>query len=321
MKIGIIGCGAYAIALSSILEKKDFSIMMWTKLPEEYQELTNNHTNLKVINYKLNEKINFTLSLEELSNNTDLLILAIPAKFVKNTIKELKQFYKNQEILIATKGMIESDNILIHEFIETILNTNKISCISGPSFAIDIIDKKPIGLTIASKNLNSLTSIKNIFSNINYISLDETNDINSIELCGILKNILAIGAGILNGMNINTSTIAKYLKDSIKEIQILIEKLNGNKVSFLTYAGFGDFILTTTNTKSRNYTFGKLIGENNDYKTYKDKTTIEGLDNLNGIYKLLQSKNINSNIINVLYQIVYLEKDKSILLDYLINMN
>lgn len=319
MKIGIIGCGAYAIALSSILENKNFEIMMWTKLENEYQELKDNNTNLNAINYQLNKKIKFTMSLEELSNNSNLIIIAIPAKFVKQTILEFNKYYKNQELLIATKGMIESDNLLIHNFLENNLKTDKITCISGPSFASDIIKKEPIGLTIASTNVYSLNYIKNIFNNIDYLSLDTSNDIIGVELCGILKNIIAIGSGILNGMNINKSTISKFLKDSSIEIEHIINSLNGDKNTFLTYAGFGDFILTTTSDKSRNYTFGKLIGENKDYTTYMKNTTIEGLENLDGIYNLLKYKHINSKIIKVLYEIVYLSKDKTLLLDYLKN--
>ena len=319
MKIGIIGTGSYAIALSSILENKNLDIMMWTKLESEYKELKTNYTNLKVLNYKLNENIKFTMSLEELSNNSEILILAIPAKFVKETIIELKEYYQNQEILIATKGMIESDNLLINDFIKQYLNTNKITCISGPSFAIDIISKQPIGLTIASNNQESLKTITNIFNNISYITIDKTNDVIGTEIWGILKNIMAIGAGILNGMKINQSSVTKYLVDTSLEIQTVVDKLNGKKETFLTYAGFGDFILTNTNDKSRNYTFGKLIGENKDYKTYMKNTTIEGLENLTGIKNLLNIKNINSKIINILYEIIYLNKDKNILINYLEN--
>ena len=318
MNIGIIGTGAYAIALSSILENiNNLNITMWTKLEDEYNELKNNYTNLKVINYKLNRNIKFTMNLEELVNNNNIIILAIPTKYLKKTINEIKKYYCSQEILIATKGMIENPYCFINEYIKKVLNTNKISCISGPSFASDIIKKEPIGLTISSKNNNSLNYIINILNKINYITYDKTHDIIGVELCGILKNIFAIGSGILNGMNTNKSTIAKYLKDSSEEIKYIIKKFHGNNSTFSRYAGIGDFILTTTNDLSRNYTFGYLIGSNKDYINYMNNTTIEGLENLDGIYNLLKSKKINVKIINILYEIIYLKKDKKILLDYL----
>ena len=319
MKIGIIGCGAYAIALASILENKNVDITMWTKLESEYKELSDNNTNLKAIDYKLNNKIKFTMSLEELLQETNTLIFAIPAKFIESTAKELQPYYNNQEILIATKGLVENEYCFINKYLESFLNTDKITCISGPSFASDVIKKYPIGLTISSNNTNSLDYFKKLFSNINYLTIQVTNDIIGVELCGILKNIIAIGAGILNGMNINNSTIIKFLIDTSKEIQLIIELFKGDKNTFYTYAGIGDFILTTTNNKSRNYTFGSLIGEDKDYKSYIEETTIEGLENLDRMYNFLKNNNFNSNIITLLYDIIYLSKDKSLILKYLEN--
>ena len=317
MKIGIIGCGAFAIALSTVFENVTDNIMMWTKIEKEYEELTTNYTNKKVLDYKLNKNIIFTTSLKELLKENTIIILAIPAKFVKDTIKELKPFYNNQEILIATKGMIENPSILLYDYIQEELNTKKISYISGPTFAIDLVKKEPTGLTIATKNDTSLTLLKNVFNNISYITFDYTKDIIGVQICGILKNIIAIGSGILNGMNINNSTKVKYLKDTSIEIQNIILNLNGDKNTFNTYSGIGDFILTTTNTKSRNYTFGALLGQNKDYTSYIQTTTIEGLENLKCIYYYLKNRNIKVKIIDTLYDIIYLKKDKNLLIDYL----
>ena len=316
MKIGIIGTGAYAIALSSIFENVTDNIMMWTKIETEYKELINKHTNKK-LNYKLNKNIKFTMSLEELLVENEIIVLAIPAKFLKQIILDLKPFYINQEILIATKGMIENPNCLIHEYLKKILKTDKISCLFGPSFAIDLIKKEPIGFTLGTENKNSLCIYKNILKGINYLTFDYTNDVIGIEVCSILKNIIAIGSGILTGMHVNNSTIAKYLKDASLEIQEIILKLKGNEKTFLTYAGLGDYILTAINKQSRNFTFGTLIGEDKDYKNYMKTTTVEGSENLNSMYNYLQNKNIKSNIIILLYKIIYLEKNKILLINYL----
>ena len=222
MNIGIIGTGAYAIALASILEEKEINILMWTKIKEEYEELKNNHTNLKVLNYKLNNKVEFTNNLEELSNKSDAIIISIPTRFVKNTILKLKKYYNNQPILIATKGMILDEYLLIHDFLKKELNTKYIDCISGPTFAKDIILKQPIGLTLTNNN----DIFYKILSNINYITIELNNDIIGVELCGILKNIIAISSGILYGMNLNSSTISKFLIDTSREIQEIRTKVN-----------------------------------------------------------------------------------------------
>ena len=319
MKLGIIGTGAYAIALTSLLEEKNFSTIMWTKLENEYNELTNNHTNLSIIDYKLKSNISFTMNLEELSDESRAIIIAIPAKFLKETIKELKPFYHNQPILIATKGMVKENNLLIHEYLQKELNTNNIACISGPSFAKDIILKQPIGLTIGSNDLNTLNYFYNIFSNISNLSIEKVNDITSIELFGIFKNIIAIGSGILNGMNINPSTITKFLYDASLDIKDIIKKLDKDINTFYTYAGFGDYLLTTTSNESRNYTFGYLIGKNENYDDYKNKTTIEGLDNLDTIINYLNSKNIKFNLLNLLNDIINKKQNKEELINYLKN--
>ena len=317
MKIGIIGTGAYAISLASILENKDIHIKMWTKLENEFNELTTKHTNSSIINYELSDKVSFTMDIKELILESDALILAIPAKFVKDTVKEMKGYVKNQHILIATKGCEVNSNMLLHDYLKKELKTNKMACISGPSFAVDVIKKEPIGLTLASKNKTTISYFYELFSDISYLSIETINDIIGCELCGILKNIMAIFTGILDGMKVTHSTNAKFLVEASLEIQKIIKIFGGNNKTFYTYAGFGDFILTCTSINSRNYTFGKLIGENKDFKTYQKNTTIEGLENLDTIKDLLQEKRINSRIIDLLYEIVYLSKPKELILEYL----
>ena len=317
MKIGIIGTGAFAIAIASLLENKNFNIMMWTKLHDEYEDLIKNHKNSKIINYQLDKKINFTMSLETLLKENEIIILALPTKFVNDTIQAMKPYYKNQPIIIATKGIEEKSELLLHEYLEKELETKNFICLSGPTFAIDIIQKEPIALTIASKSENLLLIAKKIFADIDYLTVETTNDIIGCELCGILKNIIAIASGILAGMNITCSTNAKFLVDISHEIQKIIEDFKGNKHTFYSYAGLGDLILTCTSKKSRNYTFGFLIGSNQDFKTYQKQTTIEGLENLNIIVKKKKKKKIKSTIIDILYEIVYLSKPKEILVDYL----
>lgn len=319
MKIGIIGTGAYAIALASLLENKKVEITMWTKLEQEFDELTNNHTNLKAVNYKLGKHIKFTMDLNQLIRESNALILAIPAKFVKKTLNLIKEPINNTPILIATKGLEANSKSLLHDYLKKELKTEKIACISGPSFAHDVIEKEPIGLTLASKDEETLLLFEELFRSIDYLTTEATHDIVGCELCGILKNIMAIFSGILDGIKVTYSTNAKFLVDAGYEIQKIIFAFGGNKKTFNTYAGLGDLILTCTSQESRNYTFGKLIGEGKDFETYKKNTTIEGLENLNTIYELLKEKQIQSKIIDILYEIVYFGKPKELILEYLKN--
>ena len=317
MKIGIIGTGAYAIAIASLLENKNHDITMWTKLEDEYNELVTNHTNSKMIDYKLDSNIKFTMKLKDLAKDKDVIIIAIPAKFVKNVIMNIKPYYKDSHILIATKGIIEENKSLIHEFLAQELNTDKIACISGPSFAKEIIKKEPLGLTIASKNTESLNVFNTLFKEVNYLTIQCISDIIGCQLCGMFKNIFAIISGILDGMKVTNSTNAKFLTDASLEIKKIIHAFDGDDNTFNTYAGIGDFILTCTSIESRNYTLGRLIGENKDFETYKMNTTIEGLENLDTIYVILKEMCIESKLINILYEILYLSKPKESIMEYL----
>ncbi len=318
MNIGIIGTGAFAIALASILENKNVNITMWTAIDSEYEELVNTHQNKKALEYVLDNKINFTMDIKDLVKQNDTIIIAIPAKFLDTTINLMKEYINNQEILIATKGIEGKSQMLIHNYLKQELNTNNITSISGPSFAKEVIKKEPLGLTLASENKESLDYFTNLFKDISYLTIERSDDIIGCELCGILKNIVAIFSGILDGLQVNSSTNAKFLVDASLDIQEIIHYFGGKPETFTTYAGMGDLILTCTSIKSRNYTFGKLIGEGKDFNSYKQNTTIEGLENLNAIYKLFKLNNINSGIINTLYKIIYLNEPKEIIYDYLL---
>lgn len=320
MNIGIIGTGAYAIALASILEEnlkeKNLNITMWTINKDEYEELLNKHTNSRYLDYKLNKNINFTMNLNKLVLENDTLILVVPAKFVHETFKSINVDMSKKKVLIATKGIEPITNELISDYLKNYYNIQDITCISGPSFASDIIKKQPIGLTLASKKNNNLNYFENLLKT-SYISFNKSNDIIGCSLCGVIKNIMAIFSGILEGMEINSSTKAKFMVDASKEIMEIITKLNGKKETFYTYAGLGDLLLTATSTESRNYTFGLLIGMNKDFKDYLNKTTVEGVESLRTTKIILEKNNLNSEIIDILDDIVNNCKDKKIILDFL----
>ena len=320
MNIGIIGTGAYAIALASILEEninsKNLNLTMWTINEDEYQELSLKYTNSRYLDYKLNKNIKFTMDLNKLVLENDTLILAIPAKFVHSTFETINVKMKDKKILIATKGIEPVTNELISDYLKLFYNINNITYISGPSFAHDIIKKQPIGLTIASQDKNNLNYFKDLFKT-SYITFDETDDIIGCSLCGIVKNIMAIFSGILEGMHVNSSTKAKFMVDASKQIMEIIKKLKGKKETFYTYAGLGDLLLTATSTESRNFTFGLLIGMDKDFKTYLEETTVEGVESLKTTKIILEKNNLNSKIIDILDDIVNNCKDKNIILDFL----
>ena len=311
MKIGIIGTGVFGIAIASILHKNNHEITMWTKFGEEANDLTNNKLRKNLNNYIIPSDIKITTNIEELCNNKDIIYIAVPAEFVTETCTKAIPYIKNQHICIASKGIEESSLMFLPDIVKQLFNTNRIGVISGPTFAIDIINNVPIGLSLASYNPETSKQIYNSLNN-KKIKMFITNDIIGTCICGAIKNVIAIASGILNGLGYPISTQAMLITQSLHDIKELINKLGGNGSTILSFAGFGDIILTCTSEKSRNYTLGKMIGSRVDERNlnaYINSNTIEGLTVLRSIHNIINDNNIDIPMINLIYDIVYNKKN------------
>ena len=314
MKIGILGAGAYAMAISSILDNNNHKITMWTEFQEEAEIIKNTRKNdKKMPGFSLPEKVDITTSLEEVVIDKDLLVLAIPTQFLNNVCKKMKPYIDNNTILITSKGIDQKTGFLVDEIVRSNLDTENIAVLSGPTFAIDIPKKDQIGLSIASSNKKTEKLITELFEN-DYVNLDFTDDIIGTELCGAVKNIYAIVMGLLEGLECNESTKAFFMTEIIKETKSLLSLFKGEEKTILTYASIGDIFLTCTSKSSRNYSFGILLGSNKDKNTikkYLDETTVEGVFTLKSIKKILNDKNEKSRIIDALYEIIENNKEPS----------
>lgn len=320
MKITILGTGAFGLALSKVLVENKNKVVMWTNFEEEKKELIEKGTSPKLEGFKLDKEVEITTDLKEAIVDSKLIVIAIPTAFVTDVCKKLKGIIKSdQHICIASKGIEQGTCLFIHQMIKKQIRTKNIGAISGPTFAIDLIDKNPVGLACASKNKETNKIIMKAFSN-SHFKLYATNDITGIEVCGSIKNIIAIASGIIDGMGYPISTQSMLITESLHDIKALIHALGGSKKTVLSFAGFGDILLTCTSEKSRNYSFGKLIGSGankEEIDEYLKNITVEGVYTLKSIYKLLKNKKIKIPTINVIYDIVFKSRPKEDLLKYL----
>ncbi len=321
MKIGLFGSGAYGLALSSILTHNRHDVTIWTKFEEEAENLRVNRSNKKLLpNYEMDKTINITTSIEECVKDKDLLIIAIPAAFVDSLCVELKPYIKYNHILIATKGIEQGTGLFMNEIVEKHLDTRNIAVISGPTFATDLVTKMPAGLTLAGKAPETIIRARQALQN-NYIKLRETTDITGVEVCGSIKNVIALAAGMLEGLKANESTKAMFITEALYDMESILFAFKCPKKTVLTYSGMGDLLLTCTSTKSRNYSLGKLIGEKTpkeDINNYLKTTTVEGYYTLESIYQLLKNKEVSIPIIDLIYEIVVRRKKPELLLDFLV---
>ena len=321
MNVTILGTGAFGLALSKMFLENDCNITMWTKFDDEADMLNHDRCHKKVLpGYKIDNKIKITVNMEEALKDANLIVIAIPVKFVRDTVILLSKYYKKkQHLCIASKGIEQDSCLFIANIIKKYIKTKKVCVISGGTFATDMISSVPMGLTLASKSNSTINIMKKTLQN-KYLRLEVSGDIFGVEMYGAIKNVIAIASGIIDGMNYPESTKCMFITRALNDVMNLIYYYGGNKKTILSYAGIGDLLLTCTSTKSRNYTLGYIIGvgkKQEEIDEYVKNTTIEGLYTLQSIYGLIKSKNDNVLIISILYDIIYKHEDKQKLVEYL----
>ena len=320
MKITVLGAGAYGCALAQILSENKNEVTIWTPFEEEAKTLTEERQTPKLPNVTIYNNIQITTDLKKALENSKLIVEAIPTAFLSSSIKEVKKYYKNTPICIATKGIEQKTNLFVYDVVKNILKTDKIAVISGPSFAVDIAHNYPVGLTLACQDKETIDLTFKALAN-NHFKLRKSHDIIGTELCGSVKNIIAIASGILKGLNMPESTSAMLITESLHDIRALIKGLGGDGNTVLSYAGFGDLLLTATSPKSRNYSFGLLIGSKvskEEIDNYIKNTTIEGLYTLKSISELVKNKDVDIPIINLMEKIIYEHKAPEELVNFLV---
>ncbi|MCI7332934.1 MAG: NAD(P)H-dependent glycerol-3-phosphate dehydrogenase [Mollicutes bacterium] len=321
MKVGILGAGAFGLALSHILVKNKVTVEMWTHNEEEAKVLDIKRISKKLDGYKIPKEIKFSTNLEETVNGKDLIVMAIPAFAFEDVTKQLSKYIKkNQPVLIATKGIQQNTCLFLNDVFAKYLK-NSVAVISGPTFAVDMIKDAPIGFSMATKSHKTEMVIRKCFEN-STTKFRRTRDITGIEICGSIKNVMAIASGMLEGMGVTDSTRALFLTESMNDIKELIDALGGKKKSILSFAGFGDILMTCTSKNSRNFSFGYLIGSGASKKEidkYLENTTVEGMYTLKSIHKLVRRKKVKMPIINLIHDIIEGKKDKEEMLRFLIS--
>ncbi len=320
MKVGILGCGAYGLALYSILYNNKIDTIMWTYSASEKEELIKNKKSKHLKDYVIPKDIKITNSYEEVVKDKDLIVIAVPAFAFEDTVKELSKYInKKQSVLIATKGIQQNTCMFLNEVFEKYC-TNSLAVISGPTFAVDIVKNAPVGFSLATKSKKTEMLVRKCFEN-STTKFRRSKDIKGVEICGSIKNVMAIASGMLEGMNVTDSTRALFLTESMNDIKELIKALGGKKKTILGFAGFGDILMTATSKNSRNFSYGYLIGGGASAKEideYVSNTTIEGLYTLKSIRKLVRKKKVKMPIINLIHDIILDKKDKEEMLTFLI---
>ena len=321
MKVGILGSGAYGIALAYLAYKKDNDVIVWSYDEEERAMLDKERKTPKLKDFNIPKDIVFSSNLEECVKGKDLIVMAIPAFAFEETVEKMLPFlYKKTPILIATKGIQQNTCLFLHDVFKKYSN-NKVAVIAGPTFADDIVKDSPVGLSLGTRSGKIEHLVRDCFAS-DTVKFRKTKDIIGIEICASVKNVMAIASGILEGMGVTPSTRALFLTESLNDIKELIHALDGKKKTILSFAGFGDILMTCTSPTSRNFSFGYLIGKGANQKEiddYLSHNTVEGMYTLKSIHQLVKRKKVKMPIINLIHNVIIGKRDKEEILKFLIS--
>jgi len=324
MKVGILGTGAYGCSLSKGIVANKNEVMMWTPFIEEKESIEKTRTIRSLPGFKLDESIKLTNDLDEIVNFSKLLIVAIPSQTVDSLFQQLgEKITDDKHICITSKGIEEKTGLFMSEVLRKYSDTKNVAVISGPSFAIDLVNNNTCGLALATKNDETAKIVEKVFEN-DFLRLRRNEDLIGTEICGSMKNVIAIASGMLDGLKTSDSTRAMLLTEALHDMSKIIVEFNGSERTILSYAGFGDLLLTCNSTKSRNYSFGKLLGEGKtkeEIEQYLKNNTVEGYNTLLSIYKLLKENEIKIPMINLIHKIVMGKKEPKEILTFLIEKN
>lgn len=263
-KISVIGSGGWGIALAILLHKNGHNLTIWSFDKKEAEELkTTRENKTKLPNILLPEDIKVTDDLKEAVNDKDILILAVPSKAIRSVSKSLKNIIKDNQIIVnVAKGLEEDTLETMTDIIEEELKGKKtqVAVLSGPSHAEEVGKGIPTTCVVSAHNKELTLYLQNIFMNPSF-RVYTSPDMLGIEIGGALKNVIALAAGIADGLNYGDNTKAALITRGIKEIASLGVAMGGEQSTFYGLTGLGDLIVTCASMHSRNRRAGILLGQ------------------------------------------------------------
>lgn len=311
-KVGVLGGGSWGTALAILLGKKELEIDMWVRDIKQVEDINNHRENKKYLpNIKLPKNLNVTNDIERVIHNKDIILLAIPTHGVRGALENYKGLITKDQVIVNVAKGIENDSLMrISQISKEILPENKFVVLSGPSHAEEVAMDLPTTVVAASENKNVAEFVQDVFMTPNF-RVYTNPDIIGVELGGSLKNIIALGAGISDGLGYGDNTKAALMTRGIFEMARLGEEMGAAPTTFSGLAGIGDLIVTCTSMHSRNRRAGILIGKglSMEEATKEVGMVVEGIRTTNSAYELAKKHNVNMPITEEIYSVLYENKD------------
>ncbi|MFZ5452390.1 MAG: NAD(P)H-dependent glycerol-3-phosphate dehydrogenase [Thermodesulfobacteriota bacterium] len=307
--VAVIGAGAWGTALAQLLAEKGLPVRLWVREPEVCAALSRerlNHTFLPGV--RLSSRIIFTQEFAMALQGVRLVLVAVPSHVFREMLRELRPHLPPEAVVLsATKGM-EIESLLTMEGVvrEELGAAFPYAVLSGPSFAREVAHKIPTAVTIASRHREVAHNLQRLFSTP-YFRVYTTFEVTGVELGGALKNIFAIGTGILEGMKLGANSRAALITRGLAEMTRLGVRLGANPMTLMGLAGLGDLVLTCTSSQSRNFQVGLKLGQGQPLAKILEAMieVAEGIKTTRAVHLLAQRLGVEMPIVDAVYRILY----------------
>lgn len=308
-KLALLGAGSWGTALAILAARNGCQTLLWGHSPEHIEILTQQRQNQRYLpGIPFPERLEVTADLVEVAAFSSVLLVCVPSHAFKSTLLKLKPYLpEHVQIAWATKGFNPDGGSLLHDIVADIFSVQTpAAIISGPSFATEVAADLPTAITIASFQTDFADLLADILHSAHFRTYTST-DVIGVEVGGAVKNVLAIAAGIADGLNLGANTRAALITRGLTEVIRLGLQLGGKQETFMGLAGLGDLILTCTDNQSRNRRLGIALGQGKSLvQAMQDiGQEIEGVSAAKEIFLLARKYAIDMPITDQTYKVLY----------------
>jgi len=312
MNISVIGAGGWGTTLANLMAEKGYKVRLWAFEKEVVENIKNKKENSGFLpGVILSDNIEATNDLKETVENTGVIVTAIPCSFLRDIAKDIAGYIGKDTIVVSvSKGLEEGTFKRMSQVLEEELNA-KVVALSGPNHAEEVARKVPTATVIASKHLEVLGKIKEIFET-DYFKIYPHDDTAGIEICGAIKNITAIAVGVCDGLNLGDNTKASIITLGLTEMSKVGRVFGAKRATFYGLAGVGDLVATCTSKHSRNRFVGERIAEGKSFEEIKEEMhgmVAEGIKTAKAVHDFALKNNIDLPLTTQVYKVLYEKKE------------
>ncbi len=308
-KIAILGTGAWGTALANVLLKNKHEVLMYGIDECENKDLVKGLNTKYFGNKKMVKAPIATINPNDVINfRPSYVLIAVPSLYIESTVKKFVKFLTAKPVYInVAKGFNPETNNVWSRSIKKIIRGFSKGFVSllGPSFAVEVFNNQPTMVNCVSTKAKIAKLVANLFNNQTFKCV-VTTDERGAEIMASLKNVMAIALGLAYELHTSINTRAAMLAEATKEISTIVDKLGGNVKTIANFCGIGDIYLTCTDSKSRNFSFGKSIAQIGLAKTLQiNKKTVEGFSATKIAYEIIKTNMIDAPVLEEIYKVLY----------------